>query len=70
MAINRHNSKIHADRNLTFSVGEQSIHELALLALCSHEPTFKTKFTFQILKKDYHNAAPGCCLFPRTDSCS
>ena len=47
----RNSSNIHADRVLTFLVGEPSVHELALLALYSQEPTFKTEFTFQILKK-------------------
>lgn len=56
--IKRHNSKTYVDEDLTFAAGEQLEHELVLMALCSHELTFKTKFTVQILKKTYHNAAP------------
>lgn len=51
ITIYRHNSKIYADGDLTFAVGEQCEHELVLMALCSRRPTFKAKFTVQILKK-------------------
>lgn len=67
----RNSSNIHADRVLTFLVGEPSVHELDLLALYSQEPTFKTEFTFQILKKkDYCSAGLGCCLYVSIDPCS
>lgn len=70
----RNSINIHADRVLTFLVGEPSVRELALLALYSQVPTFKTEFTFQILKKkkkkDYRSAGLGCCLYLNIDSCS
>lgn len=56
----RNSINIHADRVLTFLVGEPSVRELALLALYSQVPTFKTEFTFQILKKKKKKRLPQC----------
>lgn len=43
----RNSSNIHADRVLTFLVGEPSVHELALLALYSQDPPLKLNSHFK-----------------------